>query len=388
MIVIDKYTKLRGGFSMILLGIDVLQRTEFADLKNKAVGLVTNYSFVDSNLNWGIDLLFENGLNVKKIFTPEHGLGGAADGAHVSDDLHPKYGVPVVSLYGDKRKPSQEDLEGLGVLVYDIQDVGLRFYTFIYTLAYTMESAAEAGIQYTVLDRPNPLGRGVFGSRIDNELQTFVGGYRLPLQYGLTAGELALYFKKLKKLDLDLQVVKLEGWSGEPHDTTSLLWNVPSPNVPTYESLLGYAGTCFFESTNVSEGRGTFKPFILIGAPWIDGSDFAAYLRREFPDLRLRSREFMPFYRKYANANCSGVEFFPSNDDNFFVITLKMMEYLLKYEQFEIMDRSDDLIGIKKSAQKIRTRKLDYYQWKESGMEYINFVEDCLLYPGELNYRD
>ncbi len=373
---------------MVSLGIDVLQKRGFTDLRNKAIGLVTNYSFVDSDLKWGIDLMFESKLNVKKIFTPEHGLGGVADGAHVKDGLHPKYGIPVVSLYGDKRKPLQEDLEGLDVVVYDIQDVGLRFYTFIYTLAYTMESAAEAGIQYVVLDRPNPLGRGVFGSRIDDGLQTFVGGYRLPLQYGLTAGELAQYFKKLMKLDLDLQVVKLEGWNGETYDATSLLWNVPSPNVPTYESLQGYAGTCFFETTNVSEGRGTFKPFILIGAPWINGSDFAAFLKREFPDLRLRSREFMPFYRKYANASCSGVEFFPRNDDNFFVITLKMMDYLLKYEQFEIMDRSDDLIGIANSAQKIRTGKLDYSQWKQSGMEFIEFAEDCLLYPGELNYRD
>jgi uncharacterized protein YbbC (DUF1343 family) len=373
---------------MILLGIDQLQKNGLIGLKKKAIGLVTNFSFVDSDLKWGIDILFENGLNVKKIFTPEHGLGGVADGAHVSDTLHPKYGVPIVSLYGDKRKPVKEDLDGLDMLVYDIQDVGLRFYTYIYTLAYTMEAAAEYGLQYMVLDRPNPLGRGVFGSRIENDLQTFVGGYELPLQYGLTTGELAHYFKKLKRLDLDLKISRLEGWRGEMHDNTSLLWNVPSPNVPTFESLLGYAGTCFFESTSVSEGRGTFKPFLVIGAPWIDGSDLTKYLREEFPGLRVRSRDYMPFYRKYANANCSGVEFFPRIEDNYFVITLKMMDYLLKYEQFDIMDRSDDLIGIKESALKIRTHNLDYREWKESGMEFIDFVEDCLLYPGELKYRE
>jgi len=373
---------------MILLGIDLLQKNDLSGLKNKAIGLVTNFSFVDSDLKWGIDILFANGLNVKKIFTPEHGLGGAADGAHVSDTLHPKYGVPIVSLYGDRRKPVKADLEGLDMLVYDIQDVGLRFYTYIYTLAYTMEAAADYGLQYMVLDRPNPLGRGVFGSRIENDLQTFVGGYELPLQYGLTTGELAQYFKKLKRLDLDLRIARLEGWRGEMHDNTSLFWNVPSPNVPTYESLLGYAGTCFFESTNVSEGRGTFKPFLVLGAPWIDGADLTEYLRKEFPDLRVRSRDYMPFYRKYANANCSGVEFFPNTEDNYFVITLKMMDYLLKYEQFDILDRSDDLIGIKESAQKIRTQSLDYKAWKESGMEFIEFVEDCLLYPGALKYRD
>ncbi len=373
---------------MILLGIDQLQKNGLSGLKKKAIGLVTNFSFVDSDFKWGIDILFENGLNVKKIFTPEHGLGGVADGAHVSDTLHPKYGVPIVSLYGDKRKPVKEDLDGLDMLVYDIQDVGLRFYTYIYTLAYTMEAAAEYGLQYMVLDRPNPLGRGVFGSRIENDLQTFVGGYELPLQYGLTTGELAQYFKKLKRLDLDLKISMLEGWRGEMHDNTSLFWNVPSPNVPTFESLLGYAGTCFFESTSVSEGRGTFKPFLVIGAPWIDGSDLTKYLREEFPGLRVRSRDYMPFYRKYANANCSGVEFFPRIEDNYFVITLKMMEYLLKYEQFDIMDRSDDLIGIKESALKIRTHNLDYREWKESGMEFIDFVDDCLLYPGELKYRE
>ncbi|WP_231936933.1 DUF1343 domain-containing protein [Mesotoga infera] len=372
---------------LVLQGIDVLSRRDFADLKDMSIGLVTNYSFIDNSLRCGIDMMFKSGLKVRKIFTPEHGLGGIADGVVYDDSIHPRYNVPVVSLYGSKRKPRAEDLDGLDILVYDIQDVGLRYYTFIYTLAFTMESAAESGKRYMVLDRVNPLGRGVFGSRIDNDLQTFVGGYRLPLQYGLTSGELAIYLKKLNRLDLDLRVVPAEGWKGETFDETSLVWNVPSPNIPTFDSLLGYAGTCFFEGTNVSEGRGTFKPFLVIGAPWIDGFDMAEKIKEDFPSVKVRRREFMPFYRKYANASCDGIEFFPSKSDNFFLLTLSIMEYLLKYEKFEISDRLDDLMGVKESARKIRSGSLKPDQWKSSGEEFIEFAQDCLIHPGRLFYR-
>lgn len=373
---------------MILQGIDILTREGFAKLKNKSVGLVTNYSFVDRNLNWGIDLMLKAGVKVSKIFTPEHGLGGVADGAEYGDSVHPRYSIPLISLYGEKLKPRKQDMAGLDVLVYDIQGVGLRFYTFIYTLAYTLEAAAENGVEYVVLDRVNPLGRDVFGSRIPDKLQTFVGGYSLPLQYGLTAGELAKYFKKLKNLDLDLSVVTVEGWKGETFEKTALDWNVPSPNIPTFESLLGYAGTCFFEATNVSEGRGTFKPFLVIGAPWIDGFDLTYRLREDFPELKVRRREFVPFSRKYAETGCDGVEFFPSLEDNFFLVTLRLLKHLLEYDRFEVRTRIDDLVGLENTLEKLERDNLDLAEWRESGEEFIEFARDCLLYRGELRYRD
>lgn len=373
---------------MVSQGIDIMVAEDFKRLKGKSIGLITNYSFIDGELRWGIDLMVESGLRIKKIFTPEHGLGGIADGESYEDSVHPRYKVPVVSLYGKKTKPLTSDLEGLDILVYDIQDVGLRYYTFLYTLAYSLEAAAENGLEYMVLDRINPLGRGVFGCRIDDSLQSDVGGFALPLQYGLTPGELALYFKKLKRLDLDLHVVPLKGWRGERFTDTVLFWNVPSPNIPTFDSLLGYAGTCFFEATNVTEGRGTFKPFLVIGAPWIDGFHLEEKLRSDFPGLNVRRREFMPTSRKYANESCDGVEFFPSKKENFFLVVLKMMEYLLEYDEFEMTYRLDHLTGVVNSADMIRAGEVDLFQWRKSGDEFIEFAGDCLIYPGINFYRE
>src|SRR6056297_322509 len=181
-------------YMLVKLGIDL--HDEFHRFKGKSVGLITNYSGVDSQLRDNIQVLLNHDVNIKVIFSPEHGIYGVADGQSVEDSIHPEYNIPIKSLYGKKKKPSQEDLEQLDCLVYDIQDVGLRYYTFIYTLAYSLEAAAEKGISFYVLDRPNPLGYQVKGSRIEKRYSSFVGDYALPIRYGMTPGELAFYFKR------------------------------------------------------------------------------------------------------------------------------------------------------------------------------------------------
>ncbi|ACR80670.1 MULTISPECIES: DUF1343 domain-containing protein [Kosmotoga] len=370
---------------MILQGIDVLEKNEFRPLRRRKVGLITNYSFVTKDMRQGLDVLIQNNINVVKIFTPEHGLYGLPDGETFNDTLHPKYKIPVISLYGKKKKPESNDLEDIDILVYDIQDVGLRYYTFIYTLAYTLEAASENGIDYLVLDRINPLGRKVYGPRIPDKLSSFVGDYLLPTRYGLTPGELAQYFLRLKKLDLELKVIPLEGWGGEGFNQTDLLWNVPSPALPTYEATLCYAGICFLEATNVSEGRGTPKPFQYIGAPWVDNDELYEFLKDMFPNLILRKREFIPRFGKYAQQLCFGVEFFPKFEDNFFEVSISLLHYLSKYPEMKIDKHISRLMG-DELALEIATGKTDVNVWRKSAEEFIDTVSDLLIYGGNLYY--
>ena len=218
----------------VKLGIDL--HAEFHRFKGKSVGLITNYSGVDSQLTDNIQVLLNHDVDIQVIFSPEHGIYGVADGQSVVDSIHPEYDIPIKSLYGEKKKPSQEDLENLDCLIYDIQDVGLRYYTFIYTLAYCMESVAKRGIKFYVLDRPNPLGSSVKGSRIEKKYSSFVGDYALPIRYGMTPGELALYFKKEFAIDCDLEVIQMKDYKKDMFfPETGLLWNVPSPAIPTFE---------------------------------------------------------------------------------------------------------------------------------------------------------
>lgn len=305
----------------VSLGLDRIESIEFFAGK-KRIGLITNYSGVDSALKDNIEIFTKRGLDIKKVFAPEHGLYGIADGEAFADIKHPIYGFPVISLYGDKKKPSPEDLEDIDILIFDIQDVGLRYYTFIYTLAYAMKAAEENEVTFIVLDRPNPLaGQLVKGNRIPNEFSSFVGDFRLPIRYGLTIGELAKYYKKFFKLDLDLKVIEMENYSRDTYyPDTGLFWNLPSPAIPTFESTVCYSGGCFIEGTNISEGRGTARAFQIYGAPWIDFEKI--YIRlsgRKFEGIEFRKRAFVPFSSKYKDQVCFGIEFFPLKKDSDFI---------------------------------------------------------------------
>ena len=331
---------------MVQLGIDRIG--DFASLlKGKKIGLITNYSGVNSELTDDMTAFTKAGYTVTKLFTPEHGLYGAMDGAKVDSGVHPVYKIPMISLYGKKLKPSEEDLKGIDLLVYDIQDVGMRYYTYIYTMANCMQAANEFHIPFLVLDRPDPLGNQVSGNRMDPKYDCFVGAHRLALRYGLTPGELGYYFKNYFGLTMEYMVLPMIGYKASMKwPETGQLWNLPSPSIHTFQSALCYVGGCFFEATNVSEGRGTAEPFQIYGAPFIQMDDLVKELRERIddPNLAFRTRAFTPFWSKHANETCFGVEFIPLNADLDFLkpalITMKTIKEMYP-DQFEFRSYAD-----------------------------------------------
>ncbi|CCW34303.1 hypothetical protein CTKA_00687 [Chthonomonas calidirosea] len=295
----------------VLLGIDRCSQENFSLLKGKRVGLITNHSGRDSNGRSTIDLLYNaNGVKLTALFTPEHGLRGVADDA-VSDAHDPITGLPIYSLYGTRLRPQPEQLLEVNVLVYDIQDIGVRFYTYISTLKYAIEAAAEAQIAFLVLDRPNPLGgQQIEGPLADADRLDFTACHPIPIRHGLTLGELATLYVRELKLPLQLDVVRLEGWKRSDYwDATNLTWINPSPNMRSLRQALLYPGIGLLEFTNLSVGRGTDTPFEWIGAPWIDARKLAAALNAaSLPGVCFIPVQFQPSTRQYAGQTCSGVE--------------------------------------------------------------------------------
>ena len=250
-----------------------------------------------------------------RLFAPEHGLWGhEQDMEAVRESVDPWTGLPVVSLYGADRAslaPRKEQLEGLDALVVDLQDVGSRYYTFVYTMSYAMEVAGTCGVPVIVLDRPNPIdGLTIEGPTLDPALASFVGRFALPVRHGLTLGELARLFRAEFGVTCDLRVVPAEGWRRTASFAeTGLPWVPPSPNMPTPATALVYPGACLIEGTNLSEGRGTTTPFELVGAPWLDGRDLARRLRAAgLPGVFFRPASFRPMFHKHAGRPCGGVQ--------------------------------------------------------------------------------
>lgn len=282
-----------------LSGAEVLSQTNFKELEGLRIGLVTNHTATigDKHL---IDLLHSNPkVKLTALFGPEHGLRGLADaGAKVADSVDEKTGAPIYSLYGSTRQPTKKMLENCDILIFDIQDIGARFYTYISTLGLCMQSAAESKIPFLVLDRPNPLGGNqVSGYVLDPKYSSFVGQYPIPIQYGMTIGELAQMIKGENFLpgleNLDLRVAKLSNWSREMlWPETGLPWIKPSPNIPNFETALIYPGTCLFEAVHASEGRGTQTPFLQLGAPYIDPTKTAKELK--LPGFEVTPTKFTP----------------------------------------------------------------------------------------------
>ncbi|MFB6194565.1 MAG: exo-beta-N-acetylmuramidase NamZ domain-containing protein [Haloplanus sp.] len=298
---------------MVELGIERLLSSRTDLLSGDRVGLITNPSGVDSELRSTIDLLADHeDVDLQRLFGPEHGVRGRAmAGEHVEDSVDERTGLPVSSLYGETRRPTAEMLEDIDTLVYDMQDVGTRYYTLVYTLAYAIEGAAEHDTRIVVLDRPNPIAPlDPAGNRVPDEHGSFVGNYRLPVVHGLTVGELAGYFDGEFDVGADLDVVEVSGWSRDAwYDETDLPWVPPSPNMPTLETATLYPGTCLFEGTTLSEGRGTARPFTLLGAPWVDGAEWAATLNDlELAGVRFRPAYFTPQYQKHESERVEGVQ--------------------------------------------------------------------------------
>lgn len=295
----------------VMLGVDNIDEN-MELFENKRVGLITNATGVDSNFESTIDVLNEK-VNLTTLFAPEHGIrGAAAAGDNVENEVDEKTGLPVYSLYGDIKKPTPQMLENVDVLVYDIQDVGARFYTYISTMKYAMEAAAENGKTFVVLDRPNPIsGDIVQGCVLDEAYEGYVGVTEIPQRYGLTSGELAMFINQEDGIYCDLHVIKMKNWDRSMYyDETGLqTWIMPSPNIPTVDTALVYSGTCLFEGTNVSEGRGTTKPFEIIGAPWINANELAEQMNAlHLPGVFFRPTTFTPTTSKFKNESCNGVE--------------------------------------------------------------------------------
>ena len=297
----------------VTLGIDRLEADGFAPLKGKKVAIVTNNTGLDSQGNHLVSLLAKaDGVDVVKIFSPEHGLYGAED-SKVGDTVEPQTGLPVLSLYGKTRRPSDEMLEGVDAIVYDIQDVGARYYTYVATMGYCMEAAAKHGITVVVLDRPNPItGTRVEGPIADEKHQGFTAYGPLPVAHGMTIGELATMFNAEYKIGCDLVVVPMTGWKRSMFwDETGVKWVNPSPNMRSPTEALLYPAVGLLEASNVSVGRGTDGPFERFGAPWIDADQLAKALDdRDLPGLEFTPVTFTPDdkYHVHHGKVCHGVD--------------------------------------------------------------------------------
>jgi len=304
------------GEGAVRSGLDVLAGERFAPLRGLSVGLICNPTSVDRSLRHAADLFHgARGVRLSVLFGPEHGVRGDAQYmAPVGDERDRRTGVRVRSLYGDSPaslRPPRASLRGLDALVFDIQDVGARYYTYQATMLFCMEAAAEAGIAFFVLDRPNPIGGiEVEGPALRPGFESFCGVHDVPVRHGLTVGELAGLYKEELGLDLALTVIPCDGWRrGMAWRDTGLPWVFPSPNMPTPETALVYPGMCLLEGTNLSEGRGTTKPFELFGAPWLDAERLAEALNgQRLPGCRFRPVRFVPTWDKHAGAPCQGAE--------------------------------------------------------------------------------
>jgi uncharacterized protein YbbC (DUF1343 family) len=292
-------------------GVDVLEAEQFATLAGLRLGLITNHSGRDAAGRRTIDLLYRDPrVKLKAIFSPEHGLYGKAD-ERVSSTHDPETGLPVYSLYGETERPSDQMLEGLDALVFDIQDAGARFYTYVTTLGYCMEAAARKGLAFYVLDRPNPIsGVLVEGPMLDRDLISFFGYFLMPVRHGMTVGELAQMFNAENHLGVKLQVIKMTDWRRTDwYDETGLGWINPSPNLRNLTEATLYTGVAMVEGANVSVGRGTDTPFEVLGAPWIDGINLAEFLNeRKIQGVRFLPIDFTPRDNRFAGEVCHGVQ--------------------------------------------------------------------------------
>ncbi len=296
--------------TQVLTGIDVLQRDNFKQLAGMRVGLVTNHTGRDRAGRATIDVLHKApGVKLVALFAPEHGIRGLAD-ENVSDSKDEQTGLPIYSLYGESRRPKPEQLKDLDAIVFDIQDVGTRFYTYISTLGHVMEEAAKARVPVIVLDRPNPIGGvAVEGPVADPDRLTFVAYHTIPVRHGMTIGELGRLFNSDRKIGCDLRVIKMDGWTRPMWlDQTNLTWVNPSPNMRSLAEATLYPGIGLLETTNVSVGRGTDTPFELLGAPWIDGQQLAAHLNRQrLPGVTFVPVRFTPKSSVFKDEACGGV---------------------------------------------------------------------------------
>ncbi|HSJ86241.1 MAG TPA: DUF1343 domain-containing protein [Anaerolineales bacterium] len=305
---------------MVKTGLDVLVHEQAHTLANRRVGLVSMPAAVLPDLTLSLDALRSADIHVTALFGPEHGFGGAAlDGAAVGYATDQRTGLPVYSLYGEINEPTAEMLANVDVLVFDMQDVGVRFYTYLSTLFHILRSAGNAGKPVFVLDRPNPItGHHVEGGLIVPGFESFVGIVNVPMRHGMTLGELAHYMNKEYALHADLHVFRMHGWQRKMwFDETALPWVPTSPAMPHLSTATLYPGICLLEGTNLSVGRGTALPFEVCGAPWLDGYALAEALNSlQLPGVRFRATVFTPCASNHAGSECQGVQVHVTDRDS------------------------------------------------------------------------
>jgi len=310
-------------------GLDVLLERRFAPLRGLRVGVLCHQASVDAHLRHLIELLRSNHVHLTAIFAPEHGLWGTAqDQVPIPTVVSDQWSVtqttdhrlPVHSLYGDHRTPTAKQLQNVDVLVCDLQDVGSRYYTFVWTMALAMQACAKHGKKFMVLDRPNPInGQTLEGPVLDLNFASFVGLYPTPVRHGMTIGEIAIWVNEGLGVGAELEVIRMKGWRRSMYfDQTGLPWVLPSPNMPTLDTATVYPGGCLIEGTNLSEGRGTTRPFELIGAPFIDPDKLAGNLNAfKLPGVTFRACQFEPTFHKFAGKTCGGVQVHVTNRQTF-----------------------------------------------------------------------
>jgi uncharacterized protein YbbC (DUF1343 family) len=298
----------------IKLGLETLLEQPSRYLGSERVGLICNQASVDHGFRHAADRLYEHpDVNLRALFGPQHGIRGDVQDNMIETDhaVDAATGLPIYSLYSETREPTEAMLKDVDVLVFDMQDVGCRIYTFAYTMANSMVAAKRFGKKVIVCDRPNPInGRDVAGNVLETEQASFVGLYSMPTRHGMTLGELAQLFNDKFGIACDLSVIAMEGWDRDCWlDETDTPWVLPSPNIPTLDSATVFPGTVHFEGTQISEGRGTTRPFELIGAPYIDPEKYAQRLNDlDFPGVYFRSCVFRPTFQKHGGVSCGGVQ--------------------------------------------------------------------------------
>ena len=296
------------------LGLEVLLESKINLLEGLRVGLIVNPTSINSRFEHAADLFHQHPrIDLTALFGPQHGIRGETQDNMIEWQTFrdKRTGLPAYSLYGETRKPSPQMIENVDVLVFDIQDVGTRVYTFNYTMALAMEAALECGKKFIVLDRPNPIGGlQIEGNILEPEFQSFVGMFPMPMRHGMTIAELALMFNREFGIGCELEVIKMDGWQRSMwYEQTGLPWVMPSPNIPTADTTVVYPGSVMFEGTSVSEGRGTTRPFEIIGAPYIDPHELIEELRKDNPPGAVfRPLHFQPTFHKFAGEICGGIQ--------------------------------------------------------------------------------
>ena len=303
------------SLNMIYFGIDILLQQD-PSWKQQCIGLVTNHAATTHHFIPSRKALQDHGFNITKLFSPEHGLDvKGADGAKMNDGIDTVTGLPIISLYGDKLQPSAEDLSDIDTVLFDIPDVGSRFYTYLWTLTHVLEACSKQNKKLIILDRPNPISGNLSlseGPMLDEEhCSSFIGRWKMPIRHSCSLGELALYFNQTKNIHATIEIIKCQNWNRADFQTDWGIDFVPtSPAIRNFEAALLYPGTGLLEATNISEGRGTELSFQIAGAPWIDGKDLAIIFNHlELDDVKAVHINFTPSNSKYANEPCSGVQF-------------------------------------------------------------------------------